>query len=88
MIEVTLELKNKLGLHARPAAEITKTASKFKSTVKLLGNGKTADAKSIIMVMSMGVKEGHQLTIKAEGPDEEECIQALRTLIENRFYEE
>lgn len=88
MQEVNLILTNKLGLHARPAAEITKMASKFKSTVTLQGNGKVIDAKSIVMVMFMGAKKGHELTIKAEGPDEAECIQALRELIENKFYEE
>ncbi|MDD4503779.1 MAG: HPr family phosphocarrier protein [Clostridiaceae bacterium] len=87
MIEATFVLTNSLGLHARPAAEMTITASKFKSKITLKGNGKVADAKSIIMVMSMGVKKGHELTIQAEGPDETECLEALTALIENNFFE-
>jgi phosphocarrier protein len=88
MTEVNFILTNKIGLHSRPAAKITKLASGFKSTVMLEGNGKTINAKSIILVMSMGVKKEQQLTIKVDGPDEKECIQALKELIENKFYEE
>ena len=88
MTEIRLTLTNRLGIHARPAAAIAKTASRFQSAITLHGNGKTIDAKSIIMVMSMGAKHGHELTIKADGQDEGECIQALRELVENKFYEE
>lgn len=88
MTEVKLILTNKLGLHARPAAEFIKAASKFKCRVTIEGNGKTADAKSIILVMSMGVKRGQQLTIRADGIDENECIQFLTELIQGRFNEE
>lgn len=88
MKEVKLILANKLGLHARPAAEFTKAASKFKCKVTVEGNGKTADAKSIILMMSMGVKPGQELTIRADGVDENECIQLLSELIENRVNKE
>jgi phosphocarrier protein len=88
MIEIKLVLTNKLGLHARPAVEFTKLASKFKSKITLLGNGKTADAKSILMVLTMGIRQGGQLTIIAEGPDESESIEALKTLVESGFYED
>lgn len=88
MIEVNLTLTNKLGIHARSAAEIAKVASRFKSAITLRGNGKIIDAKSMIMVMSLGVKNGHQLTIQADGQDENECIKALKQLVENKFYEE
>ncbi|MDF2592593.1 MAG: hpr [Clostridia bacterium] len=82
MIEVNLILANKLGLHARPAADFTKLAAKFKSKITLVGKGKTVDAKSILMVLTMGIKQGEQLTIIAEGPDEVECIEVLRDFIE------
>ena len=88
MITIDLELTNKTGLHARPAAELVKAASKFKSAVKLQGNGKTADAKSIIMVLTMGLKKGDHLTITADGPDEKESIAALKSLVENKFNED
>lgn len=88
MIETDLTLTNKLGLHARAAAVVTRTAAEYKSSITLHGNGRTADAKSIITVMTMGVKSGDKLTIRADGPDEKESVEALKKLIENKFYEE
>jgi phosphocarrier protein HPr len=88
MIEINLTLTNKSGLHARPAAEFTKLASKFKSKIVLKGKGKVADGKSIIMVLTMGIRKGEQLTITADGPDEIESIEALQKLVEDRFNEE
>lgn len=88
MREVKLTLTNKLGIHARPAAEIAKISSRYKSTITLHGNGRMIDGKSMIMVMSLGVKNGYELTIQAEGQDEEACILALTELVENKFYEE
>ncbi|HYE10414.1 MAG TPA: HPr family phosphocarrier protein, partial [Patescibacteria group bacterium] len=70
MVEVKLVMTNKSGLHARPAAEFTKLAARFKSKITLEGNGKTADAKRILMVLTMGIRQGGELTIKADGPDE------------------
>ena len=85
MVEVKLILQNELGLHARPAADFTKLASKYKSRITLKGNGKAADGKSIIMVLTMGVRKGGELIITADGPDEVECIEALRALVESNF---
>ena len=85
MIETDLTLTNKLGLHARAAAVVTRTAAEYKSSITLHGNGRTADAKSIITVMTMGVKSGDKLTIRADGPDEKESVEALKKLIENKF---
>lgn len=82
MIETNIILGNKLGLHARPAADFTKLAATFKSKITLLGKGKTVDAKSILMVLTMGIRQGEQLTIIADGPDEAECIEVLRGFIE------
>lgn len=88
MIEIKLTLTNKLGLHARPAADFTKLAAKFKSKITLKGKGKTADAKSILTVLTMGIRCGEELTVIADGPDEAECIEALKDLVEHKFYEE
>ncbi|MHB1394695.1 MAG: HPr family phosphocarrier protein [Clostridia bacterium] len=88
MIEVTMTLANKLGLHARPAAEIVKIASRFESKVQLCSSKKNVDAKSIIMMMTLGLRKGEQMTIKADGADEKDCIEALKTYVENKFYEE
>jgi phosphotransferase system HPr (HPr) family protein len=82
MIEINLILTNKLGLHARPAADFTKLAARFKSKITLLAKGKIVDAKSILMVMTMGIRQGELLTIIAEGPDEVECIEVLKEFIE------
>ena len=82
MIEVNLILTNKLGLHARPVADFTKLAAKFNSKITLVGKDKTVDAKSILMVLTMGIKQGEQLTIIADGTDEIECIEILKDFIE------
>lgn len=87
MIEVKLVLNNPSGLHARPAAKFTQTAYAFKSNVKISGNNKEADAKSIILVMGMGLTKGTEITITVDGPDETECVAALKELVESNFGE-
>lgn len=87
MVEETLILENKVGLHARPAAEMVKLASRYGSRVMLYGKGKTANAKSIISVISLGLGKGDRLTISAEGPDEEECVCSLAELVRSGFHE-
>jgi phosphocarrier protein len=87
MVEIKLVMTNKSGLHARPAAEFTKLAARYKSKIILEGNGKTADAKRLLMVLTMGIRQGGELTIKAEGPDEIESIEALKNLVEGWFNE-
>jgi len=82
MIEISLILTNELGFHARPAADFTKLAAKFKSKITLKGKGKIADAKSVLMVLTMGIRQGEQLTIIADGPDEVESIEVLKAFIE------
>ncbi|MDF2531814.1 MAG: Phosphotransferase system, phosphocarrier protein HPr [Clostridia bacterium] len=82
MVEIKLIMTNKSGLHARPAAEFTKLAARFKSKITLEGNGKTADAKSLLMILTMGIRQGGELTVKADGPDEIESIEALKNLVE------
>jgi phosphocarrier protein len=88
MTEVRFILTNALGLHARPAAKITKIATKYKSDVIVCGNNKTADAKSISMLMAIGLPKGAELRICADGPDEKDCIEEIRSLVDNHFYEE
>lgn len=88
MREITITLTNTLGLHARPASKLVKTAARYKSRIMLYGNNKSADAKSISMVMSMGLPMGTQLKIQADGQDQDACISALQELVENKFYEE
>jgi phosphocarrier protein len=89
MIQKTIEIKNKLGLHARPAAQFVKTASKFKSDVFLSRNSNhEVNGKSIMGVMMLAAEMGSQLTIIVQGEDEHDALAALVELIENKFYEE
>ena len=88
MTEATLPIENKTGIHARPASVFVQTAAKFKSKVQVQAKGKTADAKSILMLMSLGLSKGTEITISADGPDEAEAVAALKELIETKFGEE
>lgn len=87
MRQVMLTLTNQAGLHARPAAELVKAAAGFKSRIVLEGNGKKADAKSIILVLGLGLRQNDSITIRADGEDEEAAIQVLAELVKQRFHE-
>lgn len=87
MLKMQLEITNPTGLHARPAASFVQKVASFKSKVRIAGNNKEADAKSIIGVMSLGLNKGVKVTITADGPDEVECLASLKTLIESNFGE-
>ncbi|WP_182187457.1 HPr family phosphocarrier protein [Pectinatus frisingensis] len=87
-MEKTLTIENKTGLHARPASMFVQTANKFKSKIKLTAKGKTIDAKSILMIMSLGLQQGTDVTISAEGEDDQAAITALSDLIKSKFGEE
>ncbi len=87
-MELNLEIKNKAGLHARPAAMFAQKASSFKSTVMIYKGEKSANAKSIISIMGLGIKLGESIRIKTEGPDEQEAAAALEKMIEEKFGEE
>ena len=87
MKQIECILNNHSGLHARPAAQFVQTAAAFASKVTILANQKTADAKSILAVMGMGLAKGAQMTVTAEGADEEACLAALQTLVESNFGE-
>ena len=88
MTEATLTIENKTGIHARPASVFVQTAAKFKSKVQVKAKGKTADAKSILMLMSMGLVKGTELTIIAEGEDEAAAVKELADLVNSKFGEE
>jgi phosphotransferase system HPr (HPr) family protein len=90
MAEATIKVKHKVGLHARPAAMFVQTAAKFSSGIKvknLTTNGNFVDAKSIIMVLTLGVMKDHEVVIQTEGADADAALGALRALIENNFGE-
>lgn len=90
MAEATIPIRHKVGLHARPAALFVQTAAKFSSKIKvknLTTNGNFVDAKSIIMVLTLGVMRDHEVVIQTDGPDADAALEALKLLIEGNFGE-
>ncbi|OHE61525.1 MAG: phosphocarrier protein HPr [Thiobacillus sp. GWE1_62_9] len=83
-----VEIVNKLGLHARPSARLTKLASSFKSNVFMSRNGRRVNAKSIMGVMMLAAAKGSSITLETEGEDEVKAIDALAELITSGFGEE
>ncbi len=79
---------NKLGLHARPSAKITQTATRFQSEVWMAKGTRRINAKSIMGVMMLAAAKGTTLVIEANGPDEEQAVAALVELIAAGFGEE
>jgi phosphocarrier protein HPr len=78
MQEFTYTIKDPEGIHARPAGLLVKEAAKFKSKITLKANGKSADLKRIFALMALGVKTGVEVTVTAEGEDEDAAIKALQ----------
>lgn len=74
MKEFTYVITDAIGIHARPAGMLVKEAKNFSSTITLEANGKSADATKLMAVMSLGVKSGAEVVIKAEGDDEDVAI--------------
>ena len=87
MIQSHIQISNKLGLHARASAKLTKLAGGFKSDIHLSRNGRRVNAKSIMGVMMLAAGLGSEVSIEAEGDDEAEAMSALRALIDNKFGE-
>lgn len=80
-----LEIKNAVGLHARPAAVFVQTANKFKSRMHLTKDGVRVSAKSIIGVLSLGAGHGARVLLEVSGEDEEEAAAVLSHLFESGF---
>jgi len=87
MIQTQIQINNKLGLHARASAKLTKLAGGFKSEIHLSRNGRRVNAKSIMGVMMLAAGLGSEIEIEIEGADEQEAMTALRELIGSRFGE-
>jgi phosphocarrier protein HPr len=87
MAERTVQIVNKHGLHARPAAEMVKTASKFKADITISRDDLEVNGKSIMGVMMLAAEYGSTITLRASGPDAPEAIDALSTLVASRFGE-
>ena len=88
MITKKVVVKNKDGLHARPATLFVKVASKYQSEVTLSKNGREVNGKSIMGVMMLAAAKGSELILKVDGPDEEKALQSLVELFEKKFEEE
>lgn len=88
MIEKTITIKNKLGLHARPAALFVQTSSRFNSTVTVVKDGQNVDGKSIMGLMMLAAGLGTDLRVLAHGADENEVLAALEELSNRKFDEE
>lgn len=87
MIRESLEIINKLGLHARAAAKFTQTASRFKSEVWVEKNNRRVNAKSIMGVMMLAAAKGSIIEIEAHGEDEVAVVEALKSLVNAYFGE-
>jgi phosphocarrier protein len=87
MPEREVKIVNKLGIHARPAAEIVKTAGKFKSNVIIVRDDLEVNAKSIMGVMMLAAENGATIVLRATGDDAEAALDALTIVIANKFGE-
>ena len=88
MIRKKVTIKNRAGIHARPATLIVQTAGAFQSKVYLEKDGVEINAKSIMGILTLGAGYNVELTIAANGEDETEVVEALAKLFETRFEEE
>ena len=83
-----IEIINKLGMHARAAAKFVKLASSFESSIEIERAGRRVNGKSIMGVMMLAASKGSQVTLYADGNDEEKGLNQLEQLINNRFDED
>ena len=87
MPEREVKILNKLGIHARPAAEIVKAAGKFKSSITIVRDDLEVNAKSIMGVMMLAAECGATIALRAIGDDAEAALDALSAVIANKFGE-
>ena len=90
MVDTKIKVTNPVGLHARPAAKFVQTANKFASEITVQNvtlGGDPVDAKSILMVLTLGVLQNHEILIQAQGSDAETAIRDLTNLVRNNFGE-
>ena len=83
-----IEIVNKLGLHARAAAQLVQLASSFSSHIEIEKDERRVNGKSIMGVMMLAAGKGNEITLHADGEDEQESIDSLQELINNRFNED
>ena len=87
MIRTTLVISNKLGLHARASAKLTKLASSFKCEVFMARNGRRVNAKSIMGIMMLAAGLGAEVELETDGEDEQQAADAIAALVDDKFGE-
>ncbi|MFD0870065.1 phosphocarrier protein HPr [Chlamydia abortus] len=89
MVARQLTIQNEQGFHVRPAQLFVDKANEYQATIKIKNAaGEEADAKSMLELMTLGLVKGSQITLEAEGPDQQEAVDGLAELIESKFGEE
>lgn len=88
MKTATYIVKNTLGIHARPAADIARFVGRHKSDVTLTNGNRKASGKSVLMITALGAKKGTEVTLTVSGEDEEEVFMQLEDMFEHGFYED
>ena len=88
MKSATYTITNKMGIHERPAADIAKLVGKHKSDVTIATATKKANGKSVLMLTTLGAKNGTEVTLTVSGEDEEEVFTQLDDMFKNHFYED
>jgi phosphocarrier protein len=87
VITKDIEIKNKLGLHARAAAKLVHTAARFKCDIKIRKGDEEVDGKSILGILLLAAGRGSVITLRAEGEDEADAVEAIEKLIDAKFDE-
>ena len=81
MFQADITITDPVGLHARPAAVLVKTAGRYKAKIQVKYGNKQADARSIIQLLGLGVRQGSSVTVVAEGADAEEALSAVLSVL-------
>lgn len=87
MVEQEITISNRLGLHARAAAKFVQLAGKFRARIHLCRDGQSVDGKSILGILTLAASRGTGITLRADGPDEQQAVLELKNLIDNKFGE-
>lgn len=82
-----IEIKNKLGVHARAAALLVQTVNRFSAQVTISKDGQIADGRSIMGVLTLAATQGSTIEVEASGQDAEQAVKAIEKLVEKRFNE-
>ena len=85
MEQIKYVIKDNAGIHARPAGLLVKLAKEFESSITIEKDGKTADARKILAVMSLGAKKDDEITVKIEGNDAESAANKIKEFLENNL---